>query len=287
MTLKEQFKRLKENWFLALVVLLVLLVPLFSGNSITSVAKTFSGIPMTEEMAISAPRMGGVYYGEDFAPEVAERKITKDAYLSSEVKRGNFFDTETKLKAIISASESILLNENVNKQDTGWKTTHSGYYQFEVKTSKYDAVVKQLKELGEIESFSENARDITGSYTNLQVELDLEKERLTRYRAMYLEVKDVSEKIELSDRIFNQERRVKYLEESLENKDLQVEYSTINFNLKEKSSEYTNIAFIKLSHMVRNVVNSINNLVGLIFLALPWAIVLMIAWIVYKRKFKK
>ncbi len=286
MTLKEQFKRVKENWFIVLLVLVLLFIPFFSGVNVSSFAKT---APQYMEEAIAAPgfRSGGVYYDEgDFAPEVTERKITKNAYLSSEIARGEFFATEKKLKAIVSASDSILLNENVNKHDSGWKTTYSGSYQLKVKASKYDAVVKQLKELGEIESFSENARDITGSYTNLEAELELEKERLARYQAMYQEVEDISEKIELSDRIFNQERRVKYLEDALENKDLQVEYSTINVNLREKSSEYANIALVKFSRLVRTIVNSFNSLLSLFFLALPWAVVLFVAWLVYK-KFKK
>ncbi|MBR9683551.1 DUF4349 domain-containing protein [Candidatus Woesearchaeota archaeon] len=283
MTLKEQFKTVKENWILALVVLAILLVPLFSGSSITAITNSGFDKGMAE-MEMSSPRMGGVYYDQgDFAPEVTERKITKTAYLSSEVERGEFFDTEIKLKAIVSASDSILLNENVNKQAAGWKTTYYGYYQFKVKTTKYDAVIDQLKRLGEVESFSENSQDITGSYINLEEELGLEQDRLARYQAMYNQVSDISEKIALSDKIFNQERRVQYLEEALKNQDLRVEYSTVSVNLRETSSEYTNIALVKLSQLVRSVVNSFNAVLSLIFWALPWAALLLISWLVYRK----
>jgi len=284
MTFKEQWKRVKENWIIAIIVLAVLLVPMFSGSAgnFASISKSYAGGMAVPEMAMmdtATARMGGGYYEQDFAPEVTERKITKDAYLSTEVERGEFANAETKLKAIITASNSILLNENVNKYDAGWKTTYNGYYQVKVQVSKYDAIVEQLKALGEVTSFSENARDITGSYLNIQQQLELERERLARYKEMYNEVESVSEKIELSDRIFNQERTIKYLEESLKNKDLQIEYSTISVSLMEKQSEYTNIAVAKFSQLIRSLVNSFNNLLSLIFWAVPWLVGIAVVWI--------
>lgn len=295
MTLKEQWKRVKENWIIAVMVLAILLVPMFSGgNGISGLSKGYDegmGAPEAAMMdSATASMRGGMYYGEDFAPEVTERKITKDAYLSTEVERGKFADAETKLKAIITASNSILLNENVNKYDIGWKTTYQGSYQIKVQGTKYAAVVEQLKGLGEVESFSENARDITGSYLNTQEQLELERERLARYQEMYAEVESVSEKIELSDRIFNQERTIKYLEEALKNKDRQIEYSTINVNLREKSSEWTGIAVAKFSQLIRSLVNSFNNLLSLIFWAVPWLVAIAVIWIgvrLVKKKKRK
>ncbi len=290
MSLKEQFQRLKENWLLALIVLILLVIPLFPGEQIISLDKgRYLSAP---EVALieGPPSRGGIYYDYDnsFAPEIEERKITKNAQLSLEIERGQFFNVEKKLKDIISASNSFLLNENINKYDSGWKTTYQGYYQIKVEASKYEAVLEQLKALGEIELFSENTLDITGRYTNLQEELELEKERLARYQAMYQEVKEISDKIELSDRIFNQERRIRYLEEALKNKDLQVEYSTINLHLQEKHSEYADITISKFSQLIRRLVNSFNSLLSLIFWAIPWLVALALIWLgvrfVKKRK---
>ena len=58
MTFKEQWNTIKSNWVIALVLLLIVLVPMFSGTTTTGFAKSGSfGMPMMEsaEMAVSAP----------------------------------------------------------------------------------------------------------------------------------------------------------------------------------------------------------------------------------------
>ena len=66
-----------------------------------------------------------------------------------------------------------------------------------------------MKEIGEVTSFSENADDITEQFVDLETELVAEKERLARYKQMLSEATLVEDKIQLSDRIFNQERTIK------------------------------------------------------------------------------
>src|SRR3989344_2468845 len=214
----------------------------------------------------------------DFAPEVSERKITKTASMTNEVRQGAFRDAEAKLKSIVSSSNSYLLNENVNKYETGWKNYYNGYYTIKVDTKKYSDVVLQLKGIGEVKSFNENAEDITGSYTNSKIELDAEKQRLERFRKMYDEATLVADKIQLNDRIFDLERRIKYLEDSLKGMDKQVDYSTIYVTITEKQSEYAGIVFVKFSELVRNLVSSINGLFSLVFIALPYAVAAGIIW---------
>jgi hypothetical protein len=94
---------------------------------------------------------------------------------------------------------------------------------------------------------------------------------------MYNSAEKISDKIELNDRIFNQERTIKYLEDSLKNMDQRVDYSTINLNISEKYS-YSNIALVKLSDLVRSFVNSVNALLKFLFVIIPFAIV---GWIIY------
>jgi hypothetical protein len=289
MTLKNQFMKLKENWLLVLVVVVLLLVPMFSG-SIGSAGISYSkgGYGEMEMMEATSARMGGVYMDNDFAPEVERRIITKSASLNGEVERGEFKETETKLKSILKTTDSFLLNENVNLYGEGSTAYFQGRYSIKVETSKYDAIVVQLKELGEVTAFHENKDDVTGRYTNLNVDLSAEKERLARFEQMYAEAKDINDKINLNDRIFNQERTVKYLEESLKNIDNRVDYSTVSLTLVEEKSGYVGMAVIKFSKLVKNFVNSFNGLIGLIFLAIPYLIVAGLIWlivrIVRKRK---
>lgn len=279
MTLKEQFTKLKENWLIAVLVVGVLLITLFSGTN--NLNRGFGGVAesIMYDESISLAKTGYMPYSEDFAPEVVERKLTKITSLSNDVERGKFSDAENKLKSIITTSGAYLLNENVRKHGTDRRSYYSGSYQLKVDVNKYDVVISQLKEIGEVTSFNENVRDVTGRYTNLQIELETENERLKRYQEMYQKAVSVSDQIELNDRIFNQERTIKYLEDALENVDSKVEYSTISVNLREKQSEYVDIALVKFSELIKKFINSFNSLIGLLFWAIPWAVIALIVWV--------
>ena len=100
---------------------------------------------------------------------------------------------------------------------------------------------------------------------------------------MYLEAEDVMDKVEINDKIFFQERRVKYLEDSLKRIDQRVDYSTISFTLNEKRSEYANIAFVKCSELIKSFVGSFNSLISLIFAVIPWLVAFLFVGFVWKR----
>ena len=286
MSIRKQFDTIKNNWLM--IVLILVVVMFLSGNGVVN-----SGLNVVKGIGQSFDRVSEVassdmmrYPGvsNDFAPEVEERKIVKSSSLSSEIDRGEFSEAEIKLKNIISSSGAYLLNERVDKNGKGWKVYYSGQYSLKVDTSKYDAILSQLKEIGEVQNFNENTDDVTGRYDNLEIELGVEKERLVRYNEMYENAEEVSDKIDLNDRIFNQERKIKYLEDSLKNIDNKIDYSSINFSMTEERSEYINIALVKLSSLVRTFVNNFNALVSFIFGVIPWAIVVLVGWWIWKRK---
>jgi hypothetical protein len=271
MTFKDQLNTVKENWIIAVIVLVILFVPLLSSGG-----GSFSkGIIGTSDMMVESAMMarGGEYYSDDsFAPEIEERKITKSASLSTEVERGEFKKEEFSLKGLIVSVNGILTNENVNTYGEGRSAYYHGSYTVKVPTSVYTEFIEQLKLFGEVQSFNENARDITEQYYDVKTELEAEEARLRRYEQMYSEVKDISDKISISDKIFDQERRVKYLKEAMKNKDTLVEYSTVRITLTEEQSGYAGIAIVKFSQLVKGIANSFNNLLQLIFWAIPWAV---------------
>src|SRR3989338_2485036 len=248
MALKNQFQTLKENWLLLALVVVVLVV--FSGLNPT---QTFTNkIAMDESVDLTASRSSSfVPYYDNFAPEAAQRFITKTSSLSTEIKT-----------SYLSSS-----------------------YTMKVETSKYDSLVSQLKTIGEITYFNENSDDITEQKLDLQTSLEAERERLARYKQLLETAQTTQEKIELTDKIFEEERTIKYYEEALENVNNQVSYSTVYLTITEKRSDFANAAFIKFSQIVTSFVDSINSLINLIFVLIPWAIALLIIWLIY-RKFK-
>ena len=282
MTLKNQFQKLKENWLLLALVVVVLVV--FSGLNPT---QTFTNkIAMDESVGLTASRSSSfVPYYDNFAPEAAQRFITKTSSLSTEIKRNTFQETDSKVKDLTKGFNAIIINENQNKNGEGKTSYLSSSYTMKVETSKYDSLVSQLKTIGEITYFNENSDDITEQKLDLQTSLEAERERLARYKQLLETAQTTQEKIELTDKIFEEERTIKYYEEALENVNNQVSYSTVYLTITEKRSDFANAAFIKFSQIVTSFVDSINSLINLIFVLIPWAIALLIIWLIY-RKFK-
>lgn len=282
MSLKDQLKTLKENWLLFLIPIVLILLLMGVGN-FSSFAGEFS---MEKSRSYASARMHAEVMPSpsgDFAPEVKNRLISKTAQLSSEVERNNFNTAAEKLKAAIASTNAYLLNENVNTYDTGTKKEYRiGSYNIKVETSKYVSLVSQLKSVGKVLSFNENAEDITGSYTNVQAELENERKRLQRYNEMLASAGIMEDKINLVDRIFNVENRIKYLEENLANLGKQVSYSTIYVTLSEKRSEFADIEFVKFSALVAGFVGSLNNVISLIITLLPWAVAVCLIIILVK-----
>jgi hypothetical protein len=294
MGVKEQFATMKENWLI--VVLAVVLIIFMSGGS-NVIQNSFDGALMSKggyggyEDAIYESDGLGVartnYYpgvdSGDFAPDVDERKIAKTSSFSNEIERGEFREAEEKLRNVLTSSDAYLLTENVNRNGEGWKGYYHGYYSIKIEADKYDSVVAQLKEIGEVQSFNENALDITARYENLEIEIDVEKERLERYLEMYDEATEVEDKIDLNDRIFAQERTIKYLEDSLRNTGNRVEYSTISFTITEERSSWTGIALVGISDLFRTFMSSLNSLLQFAVGILPWGILVWIGWLVWKK----
>jgi len=287
MTLKDQWKKIKDNWLIILVLVVVLVVFTLGGSNIGQTAMTeslsYAGMS-SSKMAADYGGAGGMmpYPSSDFAPEVTQRIITKTASMTEEIERGKFQDAESKLKNIVSSSDSYMLNENVNAYGEDWEKYYVGSYEIKVDTSKYSSIVSQLKELGKVKSFNENSEDITGQYTDIKGELEAEKERLKRYEQMYADAKITEDKINLNDRIFNQQRTIKYLEDAIKNMDNKVSYSTIYLTMNEKQSTYANIALVKLGNLVKTLVDSFNGLLYLLFAVLPWLAAGLIIWLVVR-----
>lgn len=291
MTIKEQFQRIKENWLIMLLLAVVLIL--------------FMGLPVTETLQQGVFQADGVYgndyaesavakmkvgipspiYDSGFAPETEDRKITKTASLNIGVKQGTFQDAESKLKSIVKTADAFLLNENVQKYSNYGddRQYYSGNYNIKVEEGKYDALISQLKEIDEMTLFGENAEDITKQFVDLESELAAEKERLLRYQQMLKEATTVEDKIMLSDRIFDQERIITFLEKQLKTSGEQASYSTVYVVITEKQSEYANAVLVKFSELITTFVTNMNSLLKLLFGLIPYAVAAVLAWLGWKR----
>lgn len=295
MAIKEQFKTIKKNWLIALIVILLIIGAFFIGSDTLNVGSSTelytrsggadyaleSSYAPRESFAAPAP-LSLAFAKRDSATAEDERKVTTNANINTKVEQGEFFQAEQKLKSIVTTTNSLLLQENVRRWGEDKKAHHTGAYTIKVDSSKLDAVSTQLKEIGKVESFVQRKEDITESYKNLEIEIATEKQRLERYHKILQDAKTVEDKITLNDRIFDQERRIKYLEDSLKNADKQVSYSTIYIDIKETEPAYANLKWVDSSELVVGLVNSTASVIYLVVVLLPYAIVAILIWLLVR-----
>jgi bacterioferritin (cytochrome b1) len=288
MSVKDQFIKLKENWLLVLILLIVLVVaiPLISGvgSSIRGLGSTSYSMDSALGGAYteSYSKMSNSYYPgttNSFAPGVTDRLVTKNASSSIEVQRGTFNQAQSRLEDYVKTMDGYLLNASSNLNgDRKANQYYSGYYTIKVESKKYSSFVNQINNLGKVTYFNESTEDVTGEYTNLSSELKAEQDRLSRYKAMFADANIMQDKITLSDKIADEQRTIDYLQTQLENVNNQVSYSTINVSLTEKQSGYAQIAFIRFSDLIRNLVNSASLVLKIIFFLVPFGILALIIW---------
>ena len=106
MSIKTQLKKIKENWLLLVIVLVVLGFLHFGNIGISSLSSAMGfGLEKMAAQEASYSRSGyGIVpqpsYG-DFAPDVTDTKITKSSSVTIETATGSFKDSESRLRSIV------------------------------------------------------------------------------------------------------------------------------------------------------------------------------------------
>ena len=289
MGIKQQFETLKRNWLLILLLIVVVLI-INNWNNPNAFSKLYSnevGVASTTIGYADGAR-GGIgivppIYNDDFAPDVEDRLITRSASLTTEVERGEFWDREREFKQIILDNNGFILSENVNEQGQEDYEYLMGSYYIKIDSGKYVSVLNSLKDIGEVTSVNEQVSDITGGYTNTQIELEAEKARLERFKELLASATRVEDKITITNTIFEQERTIKYLEQALESQGKKVSYATIWFTMQEEQSDFQGIVLITFGELARALVQSINTLLRWLFVLVPYAIVIGVIWFAVRR----
>ncbi len=280
MNLKKNIQNLKTNWLTILAVLILFLF--FSGFNLNSFPE-IQNFPADSSSALGVARGFPPGTSEDIAPDVKDRIKTFYAYIGIEVSKGKIQEATDKIKSEIKKTSSILINENFNSYNNGAETIKTASFSIKVPVSEYSDFLEFIKSSGTIVSLTEQSDDITGHATNLQIELKAEQARLERLESLYSIAKTAEEKISLTDKIFEQERRIYYLEEALSTQGQTIDYATISLTIQEKESPFKNIKLITLTELLKSFITSLSSMIRLIVIIIPYAIAVFIIWFVYKK----
>jgi hypothetical protein len=280
----EEKSWFQKNWLILLIILVVIVLVGFINFGLMNAGQFASNKMMNAEYY---DRSGSSNYlspisNADFAPEISQRQLIKTSNIAMETKRGKFFEVESRIKTVVTSSDAIILSENFQTLGTGSQTYNTNTYQIKIETLKYDFVVSQLKDLGGIISFSESSTDVTGEISNSQVEIEAEKERLRRYEKLVSDSASLNDKITLTDRMFEQDRRIKYLEEGLQSNEQDVAYSTINLRLQEKPPALYGVALVGIGSLFKTLVGSLNALLYFVSAILPWIIIIGLVFLIVR-----
>ncbi|MGV8086736.1 MAG: DUF4349 domain-containing protein [Candidatus Woesearchaeota archaeon] len=287
----EEKSFLQKYWWIFLVVLIIVVIfglGFFGlmGFGMTSSSKAFGNSYYDENSYSEASyardisQYLSVVSNDDFAPEIRDRQLIKTSNIVVETKRGQFFETQTGVNNIIKSSGAIVLSENFQTLGTGNQKYNVNSYQIKIETSKYDSVAAQLRDIGGVVSFSESATDITGAISDINVEIASEKERLKRYEQLVSTTASLNDKILLTDRIFEQDRRIKYLEDRLQNSKQDVAYSTITLRLQEQPPALYGVALVGIGKLFKTMVGSLNALLYFVSAVLPWILAIGIIFFI-------
>ena len=120
-----------------------------------------------------------------------------DSYVDSgdlDLDVGNIDKSDTMLRATVSQYNALITYERV-QDDTA-------YYNIEVSDSNRDAMVEDLKQIGDVTSYTDSAYYAGESLDTYQEQLAAEQARYDRYKELYMEAVSVEDKLLITDRMF-------------------------------------------------------------------------------------
>ena len=188
-----------------------------------------------------------------------------DSYVDSgdlDLEVSNVQKSDTILRNTVSQYNALITYERV-QDDTA-------YYTIEVSDSSRDAMIEDLKQIGDVTSYTDSAYYAGESLDTYQEQLAAEQARYDRYQELYLEAVTVEDKLLITDRMFESEQSIAYYQDLLNNTQDRVSTTTLSVSLS-KDAWLDN--FVTLKMMRDQIVDSFNFMVSSLFWLIPWMLV--------------
>ena len=115
--------------------------------------------------------------------------------------------------------------------------TRSGYRYYEatfrIPADKYTEFLEELKVEGNTTSYSEETKDVTDSYTDLQARIASLKAQEAKVLEFYDKAESIEDLMSIESRLSDIRYEIEYLEAQIKNYDLLTAYSTLNLTITE------------------------------------------------------
>ncbi|MBU7017462.1 MAG: DUF4349 domain-containing protein [Theionarchaea archaeon] len=214
-----------------------------------------------------------------------EEKLIKSSVIYLEVEI--YDEVFTRIKEIVSLYKGYI-SESDERDSEGWKY---GYIIIRVPREYFEAIIEDLKALGEVDVAKITVQDVTEEYVDLEARLT----NLKKQEERYLEVLAVATTVDEILKVENQLERIRGDIESYEGKmrylDDSIDYATIRVDMKEPETEKFEIglgdalrrAFQAFFSALRAVIIFLGYLIPLVFV---FGLLYMGGRVLHKRFFQ-
>ena len=137
------------------------------------------------------------------------------------------------------------------------------YYEAAIRipAEHYSQFLEEIKGSGNATYYSEETKDITDSYTDIQARLSSLKAQEAKVLEFYDKAVDLDDLMSVEERLSEIRYEIEYYEAQIKNYDLQVAYSTLNLTVNE-TKVYTPVSTSFFSRLARSFSNGFKNFIS-------------------------
>ncbi len=254
------------------------------GNKASPIA-TMPDYPQSKKVTDN----GGVSYSpsaenDDIGAEFS-KKIIKRGNVSIDVGQSDFLKSFSGIQALAKSFGGYVKDASY----TTLKNNYSGSISVMVPQDKFDVFLNSLERFGKIENISVSAEDVSGEYVDLESRLKVLETQRTLLLSWLDEAKTISDMLNIRSQLQNVETQIETIKGRMKYIDFHSSYSEVYINLNRARQ----ISFISsyLSDMLnragRGIVYSFGFFILLIAYLTPYIILLIVIYLVWKRKHAK
>ncbi len=242
---------MKKRKFTFVAVLLLLTMMLAScGAASAPTEDMYGGASFDKSMMETVPETTVAMNGDflysssasgtlDTADGANPRKVISTCTIEAETK--NFDAVISQIEESVRAQNGYIESSYVSgtsENRDGYRASRRANYTIRIPSSALEIYIASVESIVNITSKSENARDISSSYYDIQARLESLKVQEERLLEMLKQSKDLEYLLKLEDKLSEVRYNIESLTSTLKGYDNKVDYATVNINLREVV-EYT------------------------------------------------
>lgn len=213
---------------------------------------------------------------------IPERKIIKTGYIKVEVK--DIANVENLIMELVNKYQGYIANSN------SWVRNEQDFsrYQLRIPADKFDLAYNSIinNELGKVLSHSMSGNDITEEYMDLDIRINNLNAQEVRYRDLLNKAENVEDILKIEKELDRVRTEIERLQGRMNYLNNRINMSTIDVEFQEiEPLSSTGQDFFEIiRRAVREMVQTVNSMIITLAKLLPYILLILIGYLVYKRK---